>query len=46
MNEQQHRLLSSIDSPADLRKLDEEQLPQLSSMKNSYRSLQMSCGAT
>jgi len=36
MNEQQYRLLSSIDSPADLRKLDEEQLPQLADELRRY----------
>ena len=36
MNEQQYNLLSSIDSPADLRKLDEEQLPQLAAELRRY----------
>ena len=36
MNEQQYNLLSSIDSPADLRKLDEELLPQLAAELRRY----------
>jgi 1-deoxy-D-xylulose-5-phosphate synthase len=36
MNEQHYRLLSSIDSPADLRKLDEELLPQLADELRRY----------
>jgi 1-deoxy-D-xylulose-5-phosphate synthase len=36
MNEQHYHLLSSIDSPADLRKLDEELLPQLADELRRY----------
>ncbi len=36
MNEQHYNLLSSIDSPADLRELDEELLPQLADELRRY----------
>ena len=36
MNEQHYPLLSSIDSPADLRQLDEEQLPQVADELRRY----------
>jgi 1-deoxy-D-xylulose-5-phosphate synthase len=36
MNEQQYPLLGSIDSPADLRQLDEEQLPQVADELRRY----------
>jgi 1-deoxy-D-xylulose-5-phosphate synthase len=36
MNKQRYPLLSSIDSPADLRQLDEEQLPQIAEELRGY----------